>query len=104
MAVLLSLCVGLVSSCLVSSIQASSSVILTISKHHLTSTLSLLLALSQALLLATGGGLVDAKQGQPITYSVSRADKANTKGVLAFRAGMELEVAMLLTLCGKDLV
>ena len=46
---------------------------------------------------------MDAKQGQPITYSVARADKANAKGVLAFRAGMEQEMAKLLTLCGKDL-
>ena len=58
----------------------------------------------QALLLATGGGLVDAEEGEPITYSVSRADKANSRGVVAFRAGMDQEVARLLTLRGKNSV
>ena len=56
------------------------------------------------MLLATGGGLVDAEEGEPITYSASRADKANSRGVVAFRAGMDQEVAKLLTLRGKNSV
>ena len=55
---------------------------------------------TQALLLSTGGGVVDCHTGQPIPYS-TEGSPANRQGVLAFRAGGCDSAGQLVLLCSQ---
>jgi len=48
-----------------------------------------------ALLVSTGGGLLDC-QGEEIRYCTDKERAANSKGVIAFRTGMRAEAVNLI--------